>query len=98
MEVQKRRRYTSEFKQDVVNLIKTGDKRISEISRDLEISEAILYRWYKKFTGNGKVDAEKLSEKDKEVRSLRRQLADVMEERDILKKAISIFSKQGKSG
>ena len=97
MELKKRRRFTDEFREDVVNLIKTGDKSVAEISKDLDIAEQILYRWYKKFSGEEKLKLVDVSEKDKELRELRKKLADVEEERDILKKAISIFSKQGKS-
>jgi transposase len=97
MEVKKRRRFTDEFREDVVNLIKTGDKSVAEISKDLDIAEQILYRWYKKFNGTANPKQVELTEKDKELRELRKRLADVEEERDILKKAISIFSKQGKS-
>ena len=97
MEVKKRRKYSLDFKQDVVNMIKTGEKSVAIIAKELEISEPVLYRWYKKFNGDEDPVVEQLTEKDKELRELRRQLADVMEERDILKKAINIFSKQGKS-
>ena len=97
MEVKKRRRFTQEFKEDVVNLIKTGDKSVADISKDLDIAEQILYRWYKKISGEDNPKQVGVTEKDKELRELRKKLADVEEERDILKKAISIFSKQGKS-
>ena len=97
MEVKKRRRYSKEFKEDVVNMVKTGDKSIGEISRDLEIAETIIYRWYKKITGNNGIKEGKADSGNEEVRELRKRLAEVEEERDILKKAVSIFSKQGKS-
>jgi transposase len=94
MEVRSRKRYSKEFRQDVLNMLKTGNKKVSELSRDLGISEPIIYRWYKAVSGNT-VQEEKLSEQEKELRELRSKLADVTEERDILKKAVSIFSKQG---
>ncbi len=97
MEVEKRKRYSKEYKEDVVNLIKTGDKSISEISEELEIPIGTLYRWYKKFNGSTNPKEVEITEKDKELRALRKKLADVEEERDILKKAISIFSKEGKN-
>ena len=97
MEVKKRKRYSREYKEDVVNLIKTGEKSISEISEELEISSGILYRWYNKFSGSNTPKEEEITEKDKELRKLRKKLADLEEERDILKKAISIFSKEGKN-
>ena len=97
MEVKKRKKYSQEFKEDVVNLVRTGDKSVVEIAKDLDISQQIIYRWYKKLNGDGNPNYEEITEKDKELRELRKKLADVTEERDILKKAISIFSKQGKS-
>ena len=96
MEVKKRRRYSKEFKEDVVNMIKTGDKRVSELSRELDIAEAMIYRWYKK-SNEDKGKEVGISEGGKEIRELRKRLAEVEEERDILKKAVSIFSRQGKS-
>ena len=97
MEVKKRRSYSPEFKQDVVNMIKTGEKSIADIARDLELSQPMIYRWYRQLNGAEDPRVEELSEKDKELRRLRKQLAEVSEERDILKKAINIFSKQGRS-
>lgn len=94
MEVRNRKRYSKEFRQDVLNMLKTGNKKVSELSRDLGISEQIIYRWYKAISENT-VQEGKLSEQEKELRELRAKLADVTEERDILKKAVSIFSKQG---
>lgn len=94
MEVQKRKRYSKEYRQDVINMLKTGSKRISELSEELGIAEGILYRWYKKVNGQNDGE-EKVSEQAKELRELRAKLADITEERDILKKAVSIFSKQG---
>jgi transposase len=94
MEVQKRRKYSKEFKEDVLNMIKTGDKGVLAISKELDIAEAVIYRWYKKCNGITVCD-EKVSQQEKELRELRSKLAEVTEERDILKKAVNIFSKQG---
>jgi transposase len=94
MEVQKRKRYSKEFKEDVLNMLKTGDKTVPFIAKELGIAEAMIYRWYKA-KGGGSVEGEKLSAQEKEIRELRSKLADVTEERDILKKAVNIFSKQG---
>jgi transposase len=75
-------------------MLKTGDKRVPELSKELGISEQVIYRWNKKQSGNTKEES-KVSDQEKELRELRAKLADVTEERDILKKAVSIFSKQG---
>ena len=99
MEIKKRRKFSRDFKMDVVNMIKTGDKSVGELSKELDIHEVTLYSWVRKydedkeesFPGEGNLKAS-----DEELRKLRKQLADVTEERDILKKAISIFSKDQK--
>ncbi len=96
MEVKKRRKYGKEFQQDVLNMLKTGNKSVPELSKELGIADQVIYRWNKKYNGNYSKEEEKLSEQEKELRELRAQLADVTEERDILKKAVSIFSKQGR--
>jgi len=97
MEVKKRRRYSQEYREDVLNMLKTGDKSVIELSKELGISDQIIYRWHKKSKGQSGEGEEKVSEQEKELRELRAKLADVIEERDILKKAVSIFSKQGNS-
>lgn len=94
MELKSRRKFSKEFKQDVLNMLKTGNKSVPELSEEIGISESVIYRWYKKNNGNAK-EEEKLSGQEKELRELRAKLADITEERDILKKAVSIFSKQG---
>jgi transposase len=94
MELKSRRKFSKEFKEDVLNMLKTGNKSIRELSEEIGISESVIYRWYKKNKGNTK-EEEKLGGQEKELRELRSKLADITEERDILKKAVSIFSKQG---
>ncbi len=92
-----RKVYTKEFKLMSVELSNTrGD--LSALARELDISPALLYRWRKEhsvkqgssFPGNGKVI---LSEGEQELARLRKELRDTQIERDILKKAVSIFSK-----
>ena len=94
MEVRRRRKFSKEFRNDVLNILRTGDKKVSELSKELGISEQVIYRWYKKSNGK-EVGEEKVGGQEKELRELRAKLADITEERDILKKAVSIFSKQG---
>lgn len=99
MEIRKRRRFSKEFKLDVLNMIRIGEKSVSELSRELDIHEVTLYSWIRRYN-NEKEEAfpgeGKLNPTDAEVRKLHKQLADVTEERDILKKAISIFTKDQK--
>lgn len=70
---------------------------VQEIARELDVPAEFIYRWRKEmdlnpslaFGGNGK---KQLTEEQKELARLRRELDDVKMERDILKKAVSIFS------
>jgi transposase len=94
-----RRRYDRQFKVEAVRLVTDGGKRATEVARDLGIHVNLIYNWKKEladdpdfaFPGHGK-----LKPADDELRRLKRKLADVEEERDILKKALAIFSKRPK--
>ena len=94
MEIKSRRKYSKEFQQDVLNMLKSGNKSVPEISKELGIADQVIYRWNKKLNGKN-AGEEKVTDQEKELRELRARLAEVTEERDILKKAVSIFSKQG---
>ena len=95
----KRRKYSEEFKRDAVALSYLSDKSIREIAADLGINRSLLVKWRKElnelgeqaFPGNG---LRKLTPLEEENLRLKRELADVTEERDILKKAVHIFSKK----
>jgi len=92
-----RKVYTKEFNLMSVELSNTRSD-LSALARELDISPSLLYRRRKEhsvkqgssFSGNGKVI---LSESEQELARLRKELRETQMERDILKKAVSIFSK-----
>jgi transposase len=94
--VNSRRKYDREFKLEAVRLVTDGGRTVSEVARDLGIHENLHYNWSRKylddrvhfFPGKGH-----LKPADEELRQLKKELTDVREERDILKKALAIFSK-----
>ena len=92
-----RRRFTREFKIEAVRLIVEEGRRISEVSRELGVGENLLSRWKKK-SEEGKIDPfpgkGRLSPEDGELRQLRRENERLRMERDILKKAVAIFSEE----
>jgi len=96
-EKRQRRRFTAEFKRESVELTDRSEKTMVEIARDLGIRSELLYRWkseYKlkqchAFLGTGHLH----NPEDERVRQLERELHSAEEERDILKKALAIFSK-----
>lgn len=91
-----RKNYSKEFKQKAVELSNVRGN-VQEIARELGVAAEFIYRWRKEqsinpslaFSGNGK---KQLTEEQKELARLKKELADVKMERDILKKAVSIFS------
>jgi transposase len=94
--VRSRRSYAAEFKRDAVKLVMEGGRKASEVAKGLGINENLIYRWIKQykedprdsFPGKGRLKPE-----DEEMRQLKKELQDVKEERDILKKVVGIFSK-----
>ncbi len=92
-----RRRYTREFKLEAVRLSEKRGGKVTEVAHSLGIHPNILQRWIREFKtdpaysfpGNGN-----LRTPDEEIRLLQKRLHDAEEERDILKKALAIFSKK----
>lgn len=90
---QRQRKYTEEFRRDTVKLMETSGKSVADIAKDMDIHQSVLRRWHKKFgqDHNGKNNQMELEEENKR---LCRELRIMRQERDILKKAISIFSRE----
>ena len=92
-----RRQYTKEFKIEAVRLIAQEGRPISEEARELGTAQSLLHRWEKK-SEEGKADSfpgkGRLSPEDEELRQLRRENRRLRMERDILKKAVAIFSEE----
>jgi transposase len=91
--------YTREFKEEAVQLAQTSGKPITQIARELGISDASIHQWRKEFAQQGKdafPGSGHQTPLEEENRRLRRELERVQQERDILKKAVSIFSRESK--
>lgn len=94
----KRQTFSKEFKLEAVRQLEQGDKSPHEIALDLGIRRNQLYKWQAQlkqqgdaaFRGSGR---RPLDHGD-EVARLRKELADVKQERDILKKAAAYFAKE----
>ena len=90
-----RRTYTAEFKREAIRLLETSGKSAAEIERDLGIGAGCLSRWRRKhseagddaFPGHGR-----LAPEQERIRQLERENEILRQERDILKKAVAIFS------
>jgi transposase len=94
-EHKEKRRYTREFKVEAVRLYEASEKSMREIERELGITPYLLSKWVQQFRereaaafpGKGK-----LPETEVELQRLRREVEILRQERDILKKAVIIFS------
>lgn len=96
----KYREYTKEFKLETLELLKKGDKSAARIERELGITGGMLVKWRDRYQrvdqeGQGsRLVPSDLEAAKAEIRRLQRELADVQEEREILKKVVSIYSRK----
>lgn len=90
-----RRKFTVAFKREAVQLVQTGDRSVAEIARELGVRPEMLHTWIRQAAGLRGRPAPGASptSQDEEVRQLRRELARVREERDILGKAMAFFAR-----
>ena len=87
-----RRVFTEEFKRDAVRLSQERGN-ISQVARDLGIHESVLGRWKRQLEkGGGNPFPGQGNPQDPELAQLKRELARVKEENEILKKAVGIFT------
>ena len=91
-----RRSFNDEYKQQVLELIRAGDKSVSAICKDLDLTESTVRRWVKlDQETNGIMTQNSLSETDQqELQRLRAENKRLKTERDILKKATAFFARE----
>jgi transposase len=97
--MKKQGRYSDEFKQEVLRMAASSDKSISELERDLGLSPGLIRKWQQRYrvgTDEGKLRASQESETQAEIRRLKRENDILRQERDILKKALQVFSRDQK--
>lgn len=84
-----RRRYDSEFKANILKMHEDG-RSVSSLATSFGISEQLIYRWRR---DSNKLKLGSSSEDLAELKLLRKQVKELQIERDILKKALGIFSR-----
>lgn len=91
----KRKTYTREFKLEAIQLAETSGKPIAQIERELGLGKGQIHHWKRQlaqdgeeaFPGKGRLKAQ-----DELIRQLRWENEVLRQERDILKKAVTIFA------
>jgi transposase len=92
-----RRKYSQEYKQDAVLLVKQSGSPVAEIARSLGINDNVLRRWVKEYSEPGKkAFPGQGNARDEEVARLNKELTQVKKERDFLKEAAAYFAKESK--
>ena len=95
---QHKRQYTKEFKLEAIRLYENGDKSVRQVEQDLGITAGLLNKWRGQQVADGPqafVGTGHQTELESEVRRLKRENEILRQERDILKKALVVFSKDG---
>ncbi len=90
----KRKKYSPQFKQGAVDLLRQSNVSMAQVARELGIEPNMLSRWSREaqsagqqaFGGSG-------NPKDEELASLKRELARVKKERDFLREAATFFAR-----
>ena len=97
MATRERRKFTAEFKREAVRLAEQPGHSLTAVARELGIGRSVLKRWTENFAAGKYEKDAKLplkSAQQQENEQLRRELAKVKMERDILKKALGFFAKE----
>ena len=98
MERRQRRKFTPEYKAEVVRLVRTSGKSIGQLSKELELTETAVRAWVQRADIDEKKDPHGplTSDERAEVTRLRRELRTMTMERDFLRKAAAFFARSGK--
>jgi transposase len=89
--------FTKEFKLEAVQLVQRSGKSQVQVARELGIADSTLHHWCKQLADHGQqafVGSGHQTPQEEELRRLKRELEVTRQERDILKKAFAIFSRQ----
>ena len=99
VKLMRKRRFTPEYKEEIIKLVTERKKKISEVAKDIGVTSTSIRRWITQYSEYGK-DAfpgkGNLRAEDDKIRKLMRDNIDLKEENEILKKAMAIFSRDVK--
>jgi transposase len=86
--------YPAEFRRDAVALVRSSDKTVTQVARELGVNRETLRQWVKQDRiDQGELEGLTTTEQQ-ELRRLRREVAELRMERDLLVKAAAFFAKE----
>lgn len=94
------RTYPDEFKREALELLRSSGKSAGEVERDLGITSGMLLKWRNRYqvvkqeNQPPKLELSDLEAAKREIQRLERELKEIAEEREILKKVVNIFSRK----
>ncbi len=94
-----KRKFNIEYKKEIIKLVRERGNKVSEVAKDIGVSETTIRNWVKKYSEYGEEafpGRGKLRTEDAEIREMKKKLKDLEEENAILKKAMGIFSRDMK--
>ena len=101
MSDKKYRTYTDEFKREALELLKSSGKSAGQLERESGDHPGMLLKWRDRYqvvtaeTRQRKLEPSDLEAAKREIQRLQRELKEIAEEREILKKVVNIFSRKG---
>ena len=93
------KRFDPEYKKEIVRLVEELGKSPVKVAKDIDVTPTTVRRWVQQYGTNGNTafpGKGKLHPEDEEMRKIKKKIKDLEEENAILKKAMAIFTKDGK--
>ncbi len=89
-----RRSFPTEYKAEVVELVRTSGKTVAEVARDLDLTETAVRVWVRQAEIDDGQRAGLTTSEREELARLRKENRVLREERDILKRATAFFARE----
>ena len=86
--------YSEEFRMSSAKLAVDSDQPIYKTAENLGVNETTLYSWVSKYHPNHKQSSDNPTSESEEIKRLRKEVARLKQERDILKKAAAYFASE----
>ena len=92
----KRKKHSEEFKREAVRLMETrGERTVADVAESLGVAENLLHAWKRKFGSSAEQQRRERGGEtpEEELKRLRREVTQLKQERDVLKKSVAFFAR-----